>query len=116
MASSRVIGIGKAVARNRKLIGLAALALLVFGPLLRGAGVEGFALNLIGLGFAGAGRPGRAGEADAAAGAGGVSAAAPAQGGGGPRPMAEAHGTRGLAGRRGSSRMAVRRRLKRIVG
>ena len=116
MARSRVIGIGKAVARNRKLIGLAALALLVFGPLLRGAGVEGFALNLIGLGFAGLVVRGVLVKRMQLREPGGVSAAASAQGGGGPRPMAEAHGARGLAGRRGSSRMAVRRRLKRIVG
>ena len=53
MARSRVIGIGKAVVRNKRAVVWMALALLVFGPLLRGAGVEGFALNLIGLGFAG---------------------------------------------------------------
>lgn len=50
--SRRVVGIGGAFARRRKAVAVAALALIAAGPLLRGAGFEGLAVNLAGIGVA----------------------------------------------------------------
>ena len=50
--SGRVVGIGRAFARRRKVVAVAALALIAAGPLLRGAGFEGLAVNLAGIGVA----------------------------------------------------------------
>ena len=50
--SGRVGGIGRAAVRRRKAVFVAGLALIAAGPLLRGAGFEGFAANVAGIGVA----------------------------------------------------------------
>ncbi len=50
--NGRVVGIRRAVVRRRKAIAVAVLALIAAGPLLRGAGLEGLAANVAGIGIA----------------------------------------------------------------
>ena len=50
--NGRVVGMRRAAVRRRKVVVVAALALIAAGPLLRGSGLEGFAANVAGIGVA----------------------------------------------------------------
>jgi len=48
----KAVGIGRTIWSRRKAGVMTALVLIAVGPLLRGAGFEGFAANLVGIGVA----------------------------------------------------------------